>query len=212
MQSTLPQQYIAAFQSKLDILDQFMNAGAADNEINELEDLIEAKLPASHIELLKTYNGEKRSIGFMAGFSYLSIEEIKMQWTFLKEAPEMEAEGINQTKKIKNTLYCPKRIPFAYDGSGNFLAIDFNPNSEGTLGQILYLPTGDPEPIAVIADSFDDFLALIIEKLETEMLELIDERDDWDEEDWHMAEIYFQQNWENDWSDITAEYNSKTNN
>ncbi|WP_343706506.1 SMI1/KNR4 family protein [Flavobacterium sp.] len=212
MESTLSHQYIVAFKSKLDIFDQFMNSGANANEINELEDFIEAKLPESHIDLLRIYNGEKSSIGFMGGFSYLGIEEIKMQWIFLKEAPEMEAEGINQVEKIKNTLYCSKRIPFAYDGSGNYLAIDFNPNSEGTLGQILYLPTGDPEPIAVIADSFDDFLALIIEKLESEQLELIDEREEWDEEDWHMAEIYFERTWENDWSDIAAEYNTKNGN
>ncbi|WDF65696.1 SMI1/KNR4 family protein [Flavobacterium sp. KACC 22763] len=212
MKSILSHQYIDAYKSKLDIFDQFMNTGANINEINKLEDFIEAKLPESYINLLETYNGENRSVGFMGGFSYLGIEEIKMQWTFLKEAPEMEAEAINQVEKIKNTLYCPKRIPFAYDGSGNYLAIDFNPNSEGTLGQILYLPTGDPEPIAVIADSFDDFLVLIMEKLESEQLELIDERDDWDEEDWHMAEIYFQNTWENDWSDIAAEYNTKNGN
>lgn len=212
MESPLTDQYINAFKARLDIFNDFMNIGADANEINELEDFIEVKLPESHIDLLKIYNGEKRGIGFMGGFSYLGTEEIKMQWAFLKEAPETEAEGINQVEKIKNTLYCPKRIPFAYDGSGNYLAIDFNPNSEGTLGQILYLPTGDPEPIAVISDSFDDFLVLIIEKLESEQLELIDERDDWDEEDWHMAEIYFQKTWENDWSDIAAEYNTKISN
>jgi cell wall assembly regulator SMI1 len=209
MKSTLIEDCINAFKSKLDIFDQFMNTGAAANEINELEDYIDFKLPESHKELLKKYNGEKQFIGFMGGFGFLGTEEIKTQWDFFKEAPEMEAEGINQVEKIKNTLYCPKRIPFAHDGSGNFLSIDFNPNRKGTSGQILYLPTGDPEPIAVIADSFDEFLILIIEKLDSEELELIDERDDWDEEDWDKAEIYFQKTWKNDWSDIAAAYNNK---
>lgn len=210
MKSTLIEDYINAFKSKLDIFDQFMNAGAAADEINELEDFIDFKLPESHKELLKKYNGEKQFIGFMGGFGFLGTDEIKIQWNFFKEeAPEMEAEGINQVEKIKNTLYSPKRIPFAHDGSGNFLSIDFNPNTKGISGQILYLPTGDPEPIAVIADSFDDFLLLIIEKLDSQNLELIDEREDWDEEDWDKAEIYFQNNWENDWSDIAAEYNNK---
>lgn len=209
MKSTLIEDYINAFESKLDIFDQFMNIGATDKEINELEDFIDFKLPESHKELLKKYNGEKQFIGFMGGFGFLGTDEIKIQWNFFKEAPEMEAEGINQVEKIKNTLYSPKRIPFAHDGSGNFLSIDFDPNIKGISGQILYLPTGDPEPIAVIADSFDDFLLLIIEKLDSEKLELIDERDDWDEEDWDKADIYFQNNWENDWSDIAAEYNNK---
>lgn len=209
MKSTLIEECINAFKSKLDIFDQFMNTGAAANEINELEGFIGFELPESHRELLKKYNGEKQFIGFMGGFGFLGVEEIRIQWNFFKEAPEMEAEGINQVEKIKNTLYCPKRIPFAHDGSGNFLSIDFNPNRKGILGQILYLPTGDPEPIAVIADSFDEFLLLIIEKLDSEELELIDERDDWDEEDWDKAEIYFQKTWENDWSDIATAYNNK---
>ncbi|MBE8724728.1 SMI1/KNR4 family protein [Flavobacterium hungaricum] len=205
MEPNLTEQYIAAFKSRLDILDEFMNTGAAAHKILELENFIGAKLPDSHRELLQQYDGEKRSIGFMGGFGFLGIEEINSNWTFFRDAPEIEAEGINQPEKITNTLYSINRIPFAHDGSGNFLSIDLIPNSEGTLGQILYLPTGDPEPIAVIADSFDDFLVLIIEKLKSEKLILIDERDDWDEEDWFKAEIYFEKNWANDWSDIAAE-------
>lgn len=194
---------------KLDIFDRFMNKGATIFEIEELEKFMNQKLPVSYIQLLKTYNGEKSSLGFLGGFAYLNTEEVKREWLFFKNAPGKKSEALNQVKKITNILYSAKRIPFAYDGSGNFLCIDFIPNAEGVLGQIIYLPCGDPEPVSVIADSFADFVNLMIGKIHSEKLKLVDEREDWDAKDWKKADIYFERTWSNDWSDIAEEYNAK---
>ncbi|MBS7253886.1 SMI1/KNR4 family protein [Flavobacterium branchiicola] len=209
METQLIKKLIEAFKSKLDILDEFMNVGATSTEIKDLETFIGQKLPESYIDLLQTYNGEKRILCFMAGFGYLEIDDVKMQWEFFKNAPDCNAEGITQINKIKNTLYSVKRVPFGHDGSGNFLCIDFDPETEGLPGQILYLPTGDPEPISVIADNFDAFLLFLTEKIESEALKLTDEREDWDEEDWEMADIYFENTWKDDWTDIAEEYERK---
>ncbi|MXO07490.1 SMI1/KNR4 family protein [Flavobacterium sp. HBTb2-11-1] len=195
--------------SKLDIFHRFMRKGATDVEIQELEKFVDQKLPASYVKLLKTYNGEKRTLGFLGGFGYLSIEGVKREWLFFKNAPDTKPEAINQVRKITNVLYSTKRIPFAHDGSGNFLCLDFIPNTDGILGQVIYLPCGDPEPISVVSDSFDDFLNLMIRKIQSKKLKLVDEREDWDAEDWAKADIYFERTWNNDWSDIAEEYNSK---
>ncbi len=200
---------INACKSKLDIFDYFMNKGATDVEIQELEKFTGQKLPASYIQLLKSYNGEKRSLGFLGSFGYLGIEGVKNEWSFFKNAPETKPEAVNQVKKITNILFSTKRIPFAHDGSGNFLCIDFIPNADGILGQIIYLPCGDPEPVSVIADSFDCFLNLMIGKIQSDKLKLVDEREDWDTNDWEKADIYFERTWNNDWSDIAEEYNTK---
>lgn len=198
------------FRSKLDIFDSFMNDGANEKDISDLEKYINQILPASYIDLLKTYNGEKKSLGVMAGFEFLTIKEVKVQWDFFKMAEgEREPDSVYQKNKIKNELYSVKRIPFGHDGSGNLLCIDYDPEIEGKNGQILYLPAGDPEPISVIADDFDEFLTFLIDAIISEKLELTDERDEWDEEDWEKAEIYFNKTWENDWTDIADEYNSR---
>ena len=70
--------------------------------------------------------------------------------------------------------------------------------------------------IMVIDDVLDDFsteqaVALYFEDLAdiTEARDHLITREDWDEEDWDKAEIYFQNTWEDDWSDIAAEYNNK---
>ncbi|PIF31209.1 cell wall assembly regulator SMI1 [Flavobacterium sp. 9] len=199
-----------AFKSKLDIFDTFMNNGANDKEIVDLEKSLNQILPSSYIDLLKTYNGEKKSVGLMGGFGFLGTEEIVLQWDFFKTAESnIEPDSVYQKDKIKNELYSVKRIPFAHDGSGNFLCIDYDPGVEGKNGQILYLPTGDPEPVSVIADNFDEFLSFLIDAVTTEKLELTDERDEWDEEDWEKAEIYFDGTWRDDWTDIADEYNLK---
>jgi len=208
MDNILVNKLFDAFRSKLDIFDSFMNDGASEKEISDLEKSVNQILPASYIDLLKTYNGEKKSLGVMAGFEFLTIEDVKVQWDFFKTAEgEREPHSLYQKNKIKNELYSVKRIPFAYDGSGNLLCIDYDPNIEGKEGQILYLPCGDPEPVSVIADDFDEFLTFLIDAVISEKLELTDERDEWDEEDWEKAEIYFNKTWENDWTDVADEYN-----
>lgn len=210
MDTILVNKLFETFRSKLDIFDSFMNDGANEKDISDLEKSVNQILPASYIDLLKTYNGEKKSLGVMAGFEFLTIEDVKVQWDFFKTATgEREPDSVYQKNKIKNELYSVKRIPFAHDGSGNLLCIDYDPNIEGKKGQILYLPCGDPEPISVIADDFDEFLTFLIDAIISERLELTDERDEWDEEDWEKAEIYFNKTWENDWSDIADEYNLK---
>ncbi|WP_337967220.1 SMI1/KNR4 family protein [uncultured Flavobacterium sp.] len=199
-----------AFKSKLDIFDTFMNDGANDKEIVDLEKSLNQILPSSYIDLLKTYNGEKKSVGFMGGFGFLGTQEIVLHWDFFKIGiNEREPDSVYQKDKIKNELFSIKRIPFAHDGSGNFLCIDYDPGVEGKNGQILYLPTGDPEPVSVIADNFDEFLSFLIDAVTTEKLKLTDERDEWDEEDWEKADIYFEHLWKDDWTDIADEYNLK---
>ncbi|MBS7232316.1 SMI1/KNR4 family protein [Flavobacterium psychroterrae] len=208
MTNKLIDQLNKAFKSKLDIFDTLMNDGASEKEISDLEKLFNQTLPKSYIDLLKVYNGEKEILGVMAGFGFLEIEDVKIQWNFFKTATaQTEPDSIYQKNKIKNQLYSVKRIPFAHDGSGNLLCIDYDPNIEGKSGQILYLPTGDPEPVSVIADDFDEFLAFLIDAVRTEKLKLTDEREEWDEEDWQQAEIYFHKSWKDDWTDIADEYN-----
>lgn len=210
-ENDLIEKLIIVYKNKLDILDKIMNIGAEDIEITVLEKTIEQELPNSYINLLKKYNGEQKIFNFMGGFGFSSTKVVKEDWIFFKQAPKnIESYDINQKNKIKNILYSIKRIPFARDGSGNFLCFDFDPNFDGKMGQIIYLPCGDPEPISVLADNFDDFINLIIEKIESEKLKLIDERNEWDDEDWEKAEIYMQKTWKNDWSDIAEEYNLKT--
>ena len=78
MNTILVNKLFETFRSKLDIFDSFMNDGANEKDISDLEKYINQILPASYIDLLKTYNGEKKSLGVMAGFEFLTIKEVKV--------------------------------------------------------------------------------------------------------------------------------------
>lgn len=121
---------------------------------------------------------------------------------------------------VKNTLYNVKRLPFATDGSGQFLCIDYDPAEKGVYGQIIYLPCGEPEPVSVIADSFDDFVDLLIDEYKNDQFYIDDERTEWDEEEWEewrtndqsdysKVEINFEHKCRCDWTDIADKYNAK---
>lgn len=199
---------ISTFKNKLDIFETLMNKGLKDSEIDEFQKDVKQDLPAEYIELLKFYNGEKHILCSMAGFGFSNIEQVKINWdSFNNREQDNRPEKIFQEHKITPFLFSDKRIPFAHDGSGNFLCIDYLPGIRGKVGQIIYLPQGEPEPISVIADSFNDFLLFLIESIENESLKLVDEREDWDQEDWQMADLYFYKTWKNDWTDIADNYN-----
>ena len=198
---------ISTFKNKLDIFDTLMNKGLNDTEIEDFQKYLKQDLPEEYVELLKIHNGEKHILCSMAGFGFSKIEDVKKDWDFLNKNEEIIPEKITQVHKITPILFSNKRVPFAHDGSGNFLCIDYIPNVNGKVGQILYLPLGEQEPISVIADSFNDFLIFLIESIENESLELIDEREDWDIEEWHMADLSFNKTWKNDWTDVAENYN-----
>ena len=74
-------------------------------------------------------------------------------------------EDIPVSNKITNNKNNVKWLHFAdcmNNGGTSQLYIDFTPSENGKIGQVIrYLH--DPDELEVIADSFDDFLVMIIE-------------------------------------------------
>ncbi len=210
------QQLIDAFTSKLDIFPKFLSAGADISEIENAEKTIGLKFPEGLAQLLAITNGEGnkkykygQGLGLFA-FQFLSLEEIMQQRQFSIDREDLEDEVYApQAQLLTNNLYSGKRIPFAYDGSGQSLCIDFLPGPEGKEGQIIYLPCAEPEPICVISDNFNDFLSLMTGYVKSGKLALMDEREDWDPGDWEKADLYFYRTWRNDWQDIADEYEAR---
>ncbi len=199
---------VEAFKSKLDIFDNFMNKGVTDTIIVELETYSGQKLPQSYVDLLKKYNGEKKTLCCMAGFGFMNTREVKYNWDFfVKNEGKIEAKNVLQKQKVNPSLYNRNRIPFAHDGSGNYLCIDNFPNELGNKGQILYLPCGESEPLSVIFKDFDAFIIFLTSAVNTGKLALTDEREDFDEDEQEEAEICFYKTWSDDWTDIAGDYN-----
>jgi cell wall assembly regulator SMI1 len=206
---TLVQEFLDAHRTKLKDFADFMNPGASDDDIAAFEKSLGRSLPANYKELLKAHNGEKFVMA-MAGFAFLSMEEVLQQWKWFGEpkSTEVQVPALFQDRMISPQLYDTARIPFAHDGSGQYLCFDYAPDVNGRAGQVIYLPCGEPEPASVIFRDFDHLLQFVITSLKSGKLAFTDDREDYDEDAQDNADVYFYKTWRDDWTDIAAEFNS----
>ena len=65
-------------------------------------------------------------------------------------------------------------MPFSYDGSGGFIAIDFDPTSKGVRGQIIL--TSFEGSYRKIANNFTEFLEKYKTGLENDYFEVLNGR------------------------------------
>lgn len=206
--------------SKLEDYENFLNEGATEAQLKKLEEFSGFDIPLELKNLLRHTNGEGKNKLAILGFFLSSTERIMNDINSFKENSSCYPESIYQDNMVKPDLYNHKRIPFATDESGQYLCIDYDPDSKGQYGQIIYLPCAEPEPISVIARNFDEYLDFTISSLKNNQLSLYDERDDWDEDDWEewrvneesdlsKVYVYFQKKWKDDWTDVADLYNEK---
>lgn len=130
-----------------------MNKEDIESALKKIELLTEYELPNYFKKLYRRYNG-----GLVNGIKLLKIEEI------ISEMIDSESRE-NETIKIKvdpeNTIkkvcYTKTRVPFISDGTGNYIGIDYIPESEGISGQIINYGK-DENLMKVFANTFEDFI------------------------------------------------------
>jgi cell wall assembly regulator SMI1 len=129
------------------ILDT-LNAGASEQDINNLENVISLKLPLDFIEFYKIHNGQSFThLNLFDGDRLLSVDEIISEWKLWNEVlpdidkncKEMYGEAARSTpdKGIKPYWWSSSWIPITSNGCGDNYCIDLDPTSEGTCGQII---------------------------------------------------------------------------
>lgn len=112
------------------------------------------------------FNGQTRgsTVNTFPGFRILSLDEIRKEINRWMELLEEEvAIGENQEddyvchpeKSIKPVFYDPQWLPFAVDGGGNFIALDYNPDTKGKDLQVIMCGT-DVTKRYVLSDSLSD--------------------------------------------------------
>lgn len=116
---------------------------ATDNEITNLEKELGVTLPKDFVECLKIHNGQlDDAMAFFAGLEFLSTERILAEWKVWKELSDgsdfddLIAEPQNG---IKACWWNPLWIPFTYNGSGDNICLDLDPDIDGTIGQVITL-------------------------------------------------------------------------
>lgn len=156
--------------------------GASDEDITRLKEIY-PEAPDSLIELLKfvdgtywrEYQGRKIAFYFLGsdinGYPYyiLPAKEIAneedMGFEYYADYINREFDDVGVDEKIIDDANKLKWLHFSdcmNNGGTSQIFIDFSPSEKGVSGQVIRF-LHDPDEIEVIADSFDEYLQMLID-------------------------------------------------
>lgn len=148
--------------------------------LDEIEDIISEKLPQSFRDLYSEYDGEcEYTSSVMGTFSLLSAGDILGEIKTYKDLTGCDFEYTTSDKGIimEKDMCDMMLVPFANDGSGCCVAVDLNPDINGTKGQIIAVDI-DSQKYYLIAESFDKFCDIINQMHKSGDIEISDEEED----------------------------------
>ncbi|WP_294331482.1 SMI1/KNR4 family protein [uncultured Chryseobacterium sp.] len=155
--------------------------GLAEENIQKLKELY-PEIPDALIDLLKyvdgtywkEYEGEKIAFYFLGSdmeeypYYLLSsgeiIENHDLAFRYYADYIEGKYEGVDIDEKITGAAKSLNWLHFSdcmNNGGTSQLFIDFSPSEKGTKGQIVRF-VHDPDEFTVIADSFEEYLKMLI--------------------------------------------------
>ena len=171
--------WIGALEAKGVAATAGLRPGATDEQIEAVEDLVGAPLPAEARALylaadgqFDLFKGSDRPKGTLmapifGGYEFNSLERMTFEWSswleVRKQSSAEELDDFNANVEVRSghgvkKLYTHALwIPFATDGGGNSLAFDLDPPSGGTSGQIIVIGSDEDER-RVLAPSLNAFL------------------------------------------------------
>lgn len=142
-----------------------VNSPANDEHLAKLKANYDFDIDPLYIEFLKICNGEKDTLMMGLGLWMIDIDRANcyhntewMDWHSIADNPHL----------CKDVYYSRKRVPIMEDGGGSFWFLDYDPASEGTLGQIICVFRDQPEIIFNCFTSFEELLNTIVLEIESD--------------------------------------------
>lgn len=156
-------------QKEAPALAENINGPASAQEIKELENYLGVEFPTSFKDFYLIHNAQTaHSDGLMNAEEFLSLERIKDEWTVWNDLLKGgDFDGITSTpvNGIKNDWWNAKWIPITYDGGGNHICLDLDPEKGGKYGQMIRM-WHDDDSRELIAPSFEAWIKTYVEDLE----------------------------------------------
>lgn len=156
-----------------------LNNGCSLEQLIEVENEIGLELPQSFKDFYLIHNGQKDEdyFGLFYGVSLLPLEKIVEEmcvWSGIideygekgmKENFDDDIQFSFMPDKVKAQYANKKWIPFAIISDSNYLGLDFDPEINGTVGQVINFGR-EEEQKTVLANSFEEFINWYIQELE----------------------------------------------
>jgi len=152
-----------------------LNPGCSNEQLSELERRLNCRLPEDFKALYNRHDGQKgKTTGLFCGLEFLSTVNLYDEWTVWRDlvmedeeyATVIDGES-HPHGAIKNVYINLKRIPIARDWGGNYLGVDLEPGSNGTVGQVINCGADESRKF-VLASSLFDFMAWILAQYEAD--------------------------------------------
>jgi cell wall assembly regulator SMI1 len=170
--------------------ENFLPPGATDSEIQQFENEFNLKLPDDVKEYLKLLNGEGTTtangiegseVGMFLGLSALGLDDIKREFNIWKEVwdgnpefAEEEYQSVPEGAINAKHVDADNWIGLTIDGCGNSIGIDLNPGPKGKAGQVISWGRHYYDDTVLIADSWTEFLAQLLQDLQAEGFYTVD--------------------------------------
>lgn len=153
-------------------LKNSLNDGATAYQIDGFEQKINRTLPKEFKSLYMMNNGRENLgfIGAFLGLRFYSLNELQVKMNNNNSLAN-KIEGLSYPQNhIKTQRWNQFWIPLFGDGSGNFIGMDLDPDISGSYGQIINFGR-DYENKYVLAHSLSELLAIVVEKIESGILD-----------------------------------------
>jgi cell wall assembly regulator SMI1 len=148
-----------------------LGQGATTESLEALERHIGISLPDSVKSFLLIHDGQK-GFGLIQGEGLLSVDGIRKQWDMWRSIDEeemnidcadfMASEPAGHIRPMyTNRLW----IPLTSDGGGNHIGLDYDPDSLGTIGQVIAFGR-DEDTKRLLANDFVTFVMQCISWLD----------------------------------------------
>jgi cell wall assembly regulator SMI1 len=149
---------------------------ATPEAIQKLEDAVAVPLPEAFKAFYLVNNGQRDDAeglvpaeGILHGdFYMMPLSEILSDWKMMNELLDIgEFEGeqsrVRSHKAIRKEWWNRAWIPFATDGGGDHVCLDFAPAKSGVAGQVIFFHHDSPER-ELLAPSFEQWLTELFEE------------------------------------------------
>ena len=160
---------------------EYLNAGATEDELADLQQRLGRELPGDVIDSLRRYNGERdlRGALFVDMGAWLSCEDIlRIRQLLIDAARQHEEIGEDEARRliadqimsvdghVRPLSFHPDWVPVLYMNGRVLWMLDFAPPDGGTPGQVIRV---DVECLdwQVVAPGFAAFLNGYVDALET---------------------------------------------
>lgn len=148
-----------------------LRPGASDDQIDSLEAHLGVDFPDSLKSFLSIHDGQDGRAGLVGGQQLLSAESIRRQWDMWRSLDEVQMNAdcadlmASHPERAIKPMYTNRYwIPLTTDWGGNHIGLDFDPDAQGTVGQVIRFGR-DEDTKQLIAESFDAFVEKLVASL-----------------------------------------------